>query len=86
MNLKWNLEDLRKIDILFAPVPTQQVREYLDEHFLNPASLPAIARMFGLNKILNSKRVSANSTTPPYSATPTNGAWGWRKSCSTKGS
>ena len=29
MNLKWNLEDLRKIDILFAPVVTQQaVYEY----------------------------------------------------------
>ncbi len=27
----------------------RQVREYLDEHFLSPASLPEIARMFGLN-------------------------------------
>ncbi len=27
----------------------RQVREYLDEHFLDPASLPEIARMFGLN-------------------------------------
>jgi AraC-like DNA-binding protein len=27
----------------------RQVREYLDEHYLHPASLPEIARMFGLN-------------------------------------
>jgi AraC-like DNA-binding protein len=45
-----------------------QVREYLDEHFLNPASLPEIARMFGLNdfKLKKGFREQYNTTVFGY--------------------
>jgi AraC-like DNA-binding protein len=46
----------------------RQVREYLDEHFLNPASLPEIARMFGLNdfKLKKGFREQYNTTVFGY--------------------
>jgi AraC-like DNA-binding protein len=46
----------------------RQVRDYLDVHFLNPASLPEIARMFGLNdfKLKKGFREQYNTTVFGY--------------------
>ena len=46
----------------------RQVREYLDEHFLHPASLPEIARIFGLNdfKLKKGFREQYNTTVFGY--------------------